>query len=182
MNLITGIIFGWISMYIFLLVMKKIKEKKGVKEKEYSKLPFTTMIRDSIRHIVFEYSIKTKNNDFLLNIDLYGKTVIQLMHRAHFPELCQLESDINFGIAIYIPVVGWEEKKVEKLQNIIDQESEIMKISKIGKLEYNIIDLGTRVRYGGYLLTRIIKEVFEADENEFSSTLFSEGNLPYWRN
>ncbi len=179
MNLIIGILLGWSSMYIIGIIIKNIRQKKGAKIKEYKNLSFTAKLRDTVRHIVFEYDIKRKNNDFLLNINLGGNHVMQLMHRAHFPELCQSESDIDFGLALYIPVDDWSEKKFNKLDDIVNEESEVLKKNKSGRLEYYVIDLGKRVRFSGYFLTRIIKEVFGADENQFSSELFSEGNLPY---
>jgi hypothetical protein len=38
---------------------------------------------------------------------------MQLMHRAHFPELCRSESEIAFGIALYIPVKGWTADRIK---------------------------------------------------------------------
>jgi hypothetical protein len=182
MKIIIGIIIGWLSMYVFLIIAKNLKQKKGAKEKDYSKLPFTTQLRDSIRHIVFEYNIKRKNNDFLLNIILKNDIVMQIMHRSHFPELCQSESDVAFGLALYIPISHWPKDRVAKLNEIVEEESEVAIKNRSGQLEFHVIDLGTRVRFGGYFLHRIIKEVFEGDENNFNSELFSEGNLPYWHN
>jgi hypothetical protein len=179
MQILYGILIGWASLYIFLIIYKDLREKKGIKYKDYNKLPFTTRLRNIVRLVIFEYNIKRKNNDFLYNIKLDENNVIQLMHRAHFPELCVSESDIAFGIAVYIPVKGWDEKSIAKLDNIIDEESEVKRTGKTGDLEYYIIDLGKRARFGGYLLTRIVKEVFTANESQFSTELFSEGNLPY---
>lgn len=182
MNIIYGILIGWVSLYLFLILYKNLKAKRGAKYRKYAKIPFTSTLRNAMRHIIFEYNIKRKNNDFLYNINLNGERVIQLMHRAHFPELCQAESDIAFGIALYIPVKGWSEESKKRLDNIINEETEIKRTGKIGELEYYMIDLGRRVRFGGYLLSRIVKEVFDADESQFSSELFSEGNLPYHLN
>jgi hypothetical protein len=182
MKLIIGIIVGWLSMYIFLLIVKNLKSKKGYKEKDYGNLPFTTKLRDSIRHIVFEYNVKRKNNDFLLNISFKKEIVMQIMHRAHFPELCQSESDVAFGLALYIPISHWSIDRISKLNEIVKEESEVASKNRFGKLEFYVIDLGSRVRFGGYFLSRLIKEVFEGDENDFSSELFSEGHLPYWHN
>ena len=181
-SLLFGILIGWISLYLFLILYKNLKGKRGIKHEEYGKIPFTTRLRNIVRHIIFEYDIKRKNNDFLYNVNLDGKHVMQLMHRAHFPELCRSESDIAFGIALYIPIKGWREDRIMKLDDIINEESEIKRTGKTGELEYYIVDLGKRARFGGYLLTRILKEVFDADESQFSAELFSEGNLPYHLN
>jgi hypothetical protein len=182
MLLVYGIFIGWISLYLFLILYKLLKEKRGIKREQYGNIPFTARLRNIIRHIIFEYNIKRKNNDFLYNIDLDGKRVMQLMHRAHFPELCRSESDLAFGLALYIPVKGWNEERIKKLDNIINEETEIKHTGKTGELEYYIIELGKRARFGGYLLSRIVKEVFEAEESRFSFELFSEGNLPYHLN
>ena len=182
MELIYGILIGWITLYVFGIIVKNIRQKKGVKNKEYRNTRFTTRLRNLVRHIIFEYDIKRKNNDFLLNINLNGSHVMQLMHRTHFPELCESESDLAFGLALYIPLEGLTDEKVKVLDEIMDEESEIIRKGKTGRLEYYIIDLGKRVRYGGYILSRIIKEVFIADESQFSTELFSEGNLPYGLN
>lgn len=104
------------------------------------------------------------------------------MHRSHFPELCQSESDVAFGLALYIPISHWSKERISKLNEFVEEESEVANKKKSGQLEFYVIDLGTRVRFGGYFLSRLIKEVFEEDENSFSSELFSEGNLPYWHN
>ena len=182
MDILIGIVIGWISLYVIGIIVKNLRQKKGVKVKDYNKLPFTTKLKDHVRHIIFEYSIKRKNNDFLFNIDLKGKRIMQLMHRAHFPELCQSESDVNFGLALYIPINEWPKERVLKLDKIVSEESEVLRWNKTGELEYYVIDLGKRVRFGGYFLSRIIKEVFEADESQFSCSLFTEGNLPYQLN
>lgn len=182
MYLILGILIGWVSLYVILILYKNLAEKRGIRHANYGKIPFTSRLRNIVRHIIFEYDIKRKNNDFLYNINLDGKHVMQLMHRAHFPELCRSESDIAFGIALYIPVKGWRAERIKVLDEIISEESEIKRTGKAGNLEYYIIDLGKRARFGGYLLSRIVKEVFEADEARFSTELFSEGSLPYHLN
>ena len=142
-------------------------------------MPFTVRLRGIIRHVIFEYNIKKKNEDFLYNISLDGEKIMQLMHRAHFPELCTSEIDIAFGISLYIPLKGWKKENVIKLQKIISQETESIHKDQLGNLEYYVVDLGKRVRFGGYLLSRIIKEIFDAQESRFSFELFSEGKLPY---
>lgn len=179
MNFIIGLLVGWLTLYLAAITLKYLKQKKGVRSKEYDDLKFTMTLRDTIRHIVFEYDIKRKNNDFLLKIKLNERQIMQLMHRAHFPELCQSETDISFGIALYIPVTGWNADMFSRLERIIDEETEVMSKNKAGRVEYCVVDLGKRVRFSGYFLSRIINEVFVGKENEFSCELFSEGKLPY---
>ena len=182
MELTIGILLGWVSLYIAGVVIKNFRQKKGSKDKSYRNWPLTVKLRDTVRHIIFEYSIKRKNNDFLLNINLNGNHVMQIMHRAHFPELCQSESDIRFGLALYIPLSNLSSDKVKALEVIIEEESEILRGERSDAVAYLVVDLGKRVRFGGYFLARIIKEVFEKEEGSMSLELFSEGNLPYQLN
>ncbi len=179
MNFVIGIILGMIVMYFILGALKLVRAKKGIKYKDYGNLSFTVKLKDSIRHIIYEYSIKRRNHDFLFNIDLNGERIMQIMHRAHFPELCKEESDVFFGLALYVPVKNWSEDQRNQLEQIIEEESEVVKNVSFGKLEYYLVDLGTRVRFSGYLLSRIITEVFKGNEDEFESSLFTEGELPY---
>ena len=44
-------------------------------------------------------------------------------------------------------------------------------------IEYIVIDAGSRVRYTGYLLARLVREIFENDDVNFQ--LYDEGVLPY---
>lgn len=182
LNLLIGFVLGFFSAALFILYRKRERDKRGTKAKDYSGLPIVTRLKDTLRHIVFEYNIKVRNNDFLLNITLKGNTVMQIMHRAHFPELCQDEQDIQFGLALYIPVTELTSNQKLKLSQIIDEELEIIHKSKFGELEYQILDIGKRIRFGGYILSRIINEVYYKDIDDLKLSLFSEGNLPYWRN
>ena len=183
MDLIVGVIIGWVSLYIAGIAIKSIRQKKGLKDKKYKNWPLTVKLKDTVRHIIFEYDIKRNNNDFLLNINLDERQVMQIMHRAHFPELSRSESDIKFGLALYIPTSNLPEYKIKILEAIIEEESETLKGEiHSGTVNYFVIDLGKRVRYGGYLLARVIKEVFEKEEGNMSLELFSEGNLPYHLN
>lgn len=167
------------TLYLTAIVIRSLKQKKGARAKEYDGLDFTTKLKDTVRHIIFEYNIREKNSDFLLNVRLNNLVVMQLMHRAHFPELNQTEEDIGFGMALYIPAINLKEGQIDKIREIVDEEVETLKETKDGPVDYFLIDLGTRVRFGGYFLSRIIREVFGGSENQFSSELFSEGKLPY---
>lgn len=73
-------------------------------------------------------------------------------------------------------------KQIESLSFVLEEESEIINnIDKNSRL-YFIVDLGSRIRFSGYLLIRIIKEVFIEEEKNMSLKLFSEGELPYHLN
>jgi len=182
MEFILGAIFGFVCFFFVRYLKKQIHEKKGVKSKEYKNMPFKEKLRDTIRHIVFEYNIKRKNNDFLLNIYFDGIQLMQIMHRSHFPELCKSEHDVSFGLALYIPTKSMSINQIESLKLLLHEESEIIKHVDGGEISYFIVDLGNRIRFGGYLLTRIIKEVFNEQESKMSLKLFSEGELPYQLN
>jgi hypothetical protein len=177
-NFIIGFLSGALTLFLLSFVFKRKRERRGKYEKEYQSRYFTTKLKDTIRHIVFEYSIKRSNNDFLLNIYFKGKRSMQIMHRAHFPELCSSEKDIEFGLAVYIPTEHLTNEQVFKLESILIDESEKFDKSR-RPVPYYVLDLGRRIRYGGYIVSRIVKELFNPDENEISFELFSEGSLPY---
>jgi hypothetical protein len=45
---------------------------------------------------------------------------MQIMRRAHFPELCSSEKDIEFGLAVYMPTESLTEQKVLLLEKNTD--------------------------------------------------------------
>jgi hypothetical protein len=176
-----GFVVGALAIYGLSAIYKYSKRKKGLRESVYRSQFFTTKLKDSIRHIVFEYSIKRSNNDFLFNILIRGKRYIQITHRAHFSELYKAEKDVEFGLAVYVPTRDLNAEQIKKLESILSQESETFATSN-DPVPYYVLDLGKRVRYGGYLLTRIIKEIFNPAEEEVTFQLYSEGALPYLLN
>ena len=178
-NFITGFLSGAFTLFLLSFLFKKNRERKSKYEREYQSNFFTTKIRDTIRRIIFEYSIKRINNDFLLNIKFKGETRVQIMHRAHFPELCASEGDVEFGLAVYIPTEWLTHEQVFKLESILIAESEKFDKSR-RPVPYYVLDLGRRVRYGGLLVSRIVKELFNPDDSDISLELFSEGTLPYF--
>lgn len=182
MDFLLGVFVGVMLVVLLIIFRRFLKEKRGVKSSEYSGKKMLTKLKDTLRHIVFEYNIKRKNNDFLLNVQYDSTKILQLMHRSHFPELCENEKDIGFGIALYIPVNELTESQLTTLDSIIEEETEVRKRNSVGKLEYYLIDLGERVRFGGYLMTRIVNEVYGGIDEKLNMELFSEGNIPYWYN
>jgi len=135
-------------LFLLSFVFKKHREKTGKDERAYQANFFTTKIRDTIRRIIFEYSIKRINNDFLLNIKFMGETKMQIMHRAHFPELCTSEEDIEFGLAVYIPTEWLTNEQASKLESVLMEGPERFDKSR-QPVAYYVLDLGRRVRHGG---------------------------------
>lgn len=180
MNFILGLITGLTIFYLFFIYRSyKSRQKKRLRLNEYRRSPVLRKLIDTLRHIVFEYGVKRKNNDFTLNVSLNGKIRFQIMHRAHFPDLAKSESDIDFGLALYIPVNKLSTTQRNGLEKIFKEESEIYYYEEI-PFDYHIVDFGKRVRFGGYLVTRILKEVFFVDESDkVDFELFTEGELPY---
>ena len=119
MNFIIGFLAGAVTLFLLSVLFKKNRERRGKYQREYQSKYFTTKIKDTLRHLVFEYSIKRSNNDFLLNINFKGKRSMQIMHRAHFPELCASEKDIEFGLAVYVPTEHLTDDQVFKLESIL---------------------------------------------------------------
>ncbi|MBL7872908.1 MAG: hypothetical protein JNM78_14930 [Cyclobacteriaceae bacterium] len=98
------------------------------------------------------------------------------MHRSHFPEVIKNIKDANFGLAIYIPIKPLTSDQKNTLLQVLKDESENFNMAEY-PIEYFIIDAGTRVRYSGYLIARVITEVFKKDDVDLE--LYNEGILPY---
>ena len=60
--------------------------------------------------------------------------------------------------------------------NILKEELEEFTIEDYPR-DYFVIDMGTKVKYGGYLIAKIVKEVFKADDVDLE--LHDAGFLPY---
>lgn len=73
---VLGIVVGWLTLYLTAIVIRSLKQKKGARAKEYDGLDFTTKLKDTVRHIIFEYNIRKKNSDFLLNVRLNNLVVM----------------------------------------------------------------------------------------------------------
>jgi len=106
---------------------------------------------------------------------------MQVMHRAHFPYLSKDSENIAFGLALYIPVSKLSDIQRQCLEKILLDESDNY-VQEKEPIDYHVIDLGKGIKHGGYLISRILKEVLEYDleESNFSMELFSEGKLPYF--
>jgi hypothetical protein len=185
MNTVIGyvIVFlgGILFSYVTFVVIKIFKAKSGIRYDDYKKLPLLIRLKDTLRHIIYEYSIKRNNEDFLLNISHKGARVMQVMHRSHFPYLAKNSEKISFGLALYIPVTKLTDSQKQLLERILIEESDNYQ-KENQPFDYHVIDLGKGLKHGGYLITRILKEVFkyDLDEANFSMELFSEGKLPYF--
>jgi len=101
---------------------------------------------------------------------------MQVMHRSHFPEIAVNASDLKFGLAIYIPIKPLNSTQRNVLIKVLKEESENFEAAE-HPIEYFVIDAGSRVRFTGYLMARIIKEVFKLEDVDVE--LFDEGVLPY---
>lgn len=176
MNLIFAFILGFLSAFLLRLIVIKNRDKKGTNEIKYKPLRLTSKIKIIIREIIFKFSIQKFNRDFLLNIKSNGNTIIQVMHRSHFPEVIKNIKDVKFGLAIYIPIKPLSPDQKNTLLQVLKDESEDFNMAEY-PIEYFIIDAGTRVRYTGYMITRIVMEVFKKDDVDLE--LYDEGTLPY---
>lgn len=176
----SGILVGIIIFYLFLIYRNyKRRQKKGKRFQEYRNAPTSRKLTDTLRHIVFEYNIKRKNNHFSLNVYVEGELRLQVLHRCHFPDLCKSEEDVDFGLALYIPIKRLNQSQKDQLLTIFKEESEVFYYEEV-PFDYYVVDIGKLIRYGGYLINRILKEVYHnADVQSLSFELFSEGKLPY---
>lgn len=167
---------GFSFAFFLRSIVIQRREKKGKLAVEYTKMPLTCKMKSMVREIIFRYSIQRFNRDFLMNIKLNENTIMQVMHRAHFPEVCLNMADIKFGLAIYIPTKPLTFKQKEKLRLVLEEDSEQFNNSEY-PVGYVVIDAGSRVRFTDYLLARLVKEVFTADD--VTLELYDDGILPY---
>ena len=137
-------------------------------------------IKDCLRNIVYDYNFVRQNEDFSLNILYKNVKIMKVLHRAHFADLLNSRWDIDFGLALYVPVTNLSVSQQERLRKIVDDESEVFQ-REMRPINYYAIDLGKGIKHGGYIITRIMNEVFEFSMNkdDFSFELFSDGNIPY---
>lgn len=180
-NLIVGILLGIVLSYPLLILRNFLKQKRGLKYSDYKRLPLLIQINDTLRHIIYEYGIKKENHDFLLNIFYQKKIIMQVMHRAHFPYLNKKKDDISFGLALYIPISKLSELQKTEIEQILSKEP-VTALHETQPFDYHVVDLGKGIKQGGYLISRIVKEVFkfELSKDDFGFELFSEGELPYF--
>lgn len=167
---------GFLFAFLLRLIVINRREKKGLYEIKYKPIGLSSKMKVLLRELIFKFSIKKFNRDFLLNINSDGKCIIQIMHRSHFPEFCKDLSDVKFGLAIYIPTKPLTSEQKVKLMQVLKEESEEFNKTDY-PVEYFVIDAGSRARYTGYLIARVIKEVF--NKEDVSYELFDEGTLPY---
>ena len=180
-NFIIGIFMGIGFSYPIFILINYLRQKKGIKYDDYKKLPLLVKINDTLRSIIYEYGIKKDNHDFLLNIFHKGKVIMQVMHRAHFPYLSRKNNEISFGLALYISASELTELQKAELERILTKES-VNSQQETQPFDYFVVDLGKGIKQGGYLISRILKEVFEFELNkeDFNFELFNEGELPYF--
>jgi hypothetical protein len=181
MDFIIGFVLGAFLCYALLVLNRYLKQKTGLKYDDYKRLPFLIKMQDTLRHIVYEFGIKRNNFDFLLNITNKDKVILQAMHRAHFPFLIGEKNERNFGIALYIPTAKLTDFQKQKIKKILNEELENYQREE-EPFDYFVIDIGKSIRYGGYLVSRLLKEVFnfELEKDDFDFRLFDEGALPYF--
>ncbi|AYB33475.1 hypothetical protein [Chryseolinea soli] len=175
-KLILGFITGILFAAVVRLLVINIREKRGLHEAKFRPKRLSSKARYVLRKVVFDFSIKKFNRDFVVNIKIKESIVMQLIHRAHFPELNIEESDIAFGIAIYIPLKPLSMAQRQKLERLLNEE-----VGKFVTVEqpfaYFLVDIRIAARFGGYLLARILKEIFRSEDADFE--LADEGSLPY---
>lgn len=176
MDILIGFLLGLLVFVSVRLFLINLREKRGMHAVRYSHLPLRSKMMNIIRRVIFNFSIEKFNSDFLLDLKVDGTHLMQIMHRAHFPEVCKNISDVKFGLAIYIPTKPLTPEQKLKLQQLLKEESEDF-ITHSYPVEYFVIDAGSRVRFTGYLIARIVAEVFQKEDIEWE--LYDEGTLPY---
>ena len=175
--IVIGFIAGWVARIIYKYYRNVGKLNRSKLAAQGYKPTCFEVVKDVLRNIVLRYN--NDNSDFLVNISISQSTVIQLLHRSHFPELMEQNNDVSFGIAVYIPLRGLSKIQKEKLEIILKDHAETSTFSEI-PFSYYVLDIGKKIRYGGELLGLIMKEVFGVvEEDQINIELYDEGKLPY---
>jgi hypothetical protein len=174
--IIASFLMGFVFAFLVRLIVINRRERKGLYEVKYKPLSLSSKMKGILRELIFKFSIQKFNRDFLLNVKSGEKYLIQLLHRSHFPEILENISDVKFGIAIYIPSKPLSPNQKLALIKILREEAEDFKDAEY-PVGYFVIDAGSRVRFTGYLLARIITEVFGKADVDLE--LYDEGILPY---
>ena len=173
--LVFGFVIGWILSRAVL--NKKLDkryniswEKKGVTFKR---------LQETIRRLAYEFIVKRKEHDFILNVLVDNNLKLQVLHRSHFVEFSDFAQDIDFGMVIYLPYTQINQTQKNAIFKIINSEEPLSSIPNQNQ-DYVAISTGRRVRTTSYLISRIIKEAFRVeDEYRVSYELLDEGILPY---
>jgi hypothetical protein len=180
--LLVGAFLGWLYGKIS---GSKLKEnsynKKGIYYRNYPKGELIKRLQDMLRHVIVRFRFDSMNSSFLVNLKIDNQTVCQLLHRSHFVELIENENDNRFGVAIYISLEYFDDKKRESLFSLLEKES--VKSSDTDssyKYSYVVIDGGLRVRYISYIISKILENIFDVINGEkMSFEIYDEGRLPY---
>ena len=175
--LFIGFVIGWFSriVYKYFKNIGRLNKQKlyqrGYKPTSYE------IIKDILRNIVIRFH--KENFDFFMNLNVRGETVIQVLHRSHFPEITGASENIDFGIAIYIPLNDLSGKQRDSLEQILKEHAVTNSFSEV-PFSYYVLDIGKKIRYGGELLCLILKEIFDVQSNDVIDVeLFDGGKLPY---
>lgn len=174
-----GVLIGFGAFFVRGYFLNRKAERLDTAHPHFLKSGTFNRLKDCVRHVVVEYSIRRKNHDFLLNVKSGDTIIFQLTHRSHYPELIPNTDDLSFGMALNLPLGNLTGKQKEKIIKIMKEESDLFFYEEV-PFEYYVVDFGKRVKYTGYFLTRLLSEVFDInnpDNIEFE--LFSEGPLPY---
>src|SRR5690606_24441406 len=143
-----GIIIGWLAYkqgnrQYFLLGL----DDPGLHKKNWVQMK----IGSSLRRIVFENNGRQKNYSFLCDFKKDEAIILQLTHRAYFPELCKSYKDRDFGIALYIKADWIPQRNLPTFKNILHEEA--INVDKfIENPEYYVLNIGTNIRFGVYLI------------------------------
>ena len=175
-TLIIGFAVGVLFTIGVRFLMLSSKDKRGRDHLKYNPVPLNSKMKIVIRKIIVDFSIRRFNRDFLLNVNLKGQTIMQLLHRAHFYEIITDLADVKFGVAIYVPLSPLTDVQRRCLFKILKEELKPFKDEEYDR-DYFVIDAGTMVKYPGYLITKIITEVYNVDDVDLE--LHDEGFLPY---
>ena len=172
--LLIGFTLGWISRIVFKYYKNIGKLDRSKLDRNYVPDTFYD-IKSCIRSVVLKS--RPENLDFMLNFSVDQETLLQVLHRVHYPELSRYEDDLSYGLAIYIPVSDLntvQKKELDRLLNLHANSS-----IEDSNHDYYVIDGGERIKYVGELITLILKKVFTVREDDLKTEVFIGDRTPY---
>ena len=161
---------------------KKIEKNKLSLERilasnKYKKGSGNIELSNALRALVYRY--KATSDDFMLNISMNNNIIIQILHRAHFPDVLNSEDDNRFGMVFYSPVSN--EKRLSLLEDLLKSESIKYYVNTTNKSLFFELGDSYFTGFANYIITKILYEVFD-DGKSVNFQLGYVGKLPYVQN
>lgn len=108
-------------------------------------------------------------------MNVKGKLVLQVLHRANFPKFCKSVEDIEFGFVVYFPTGDLQDYQIIELKAIVNEIGDIKRYGEASS-DYFLVDCRTFVNVTSYYVDSIIKKIFKVEsESQVFLDLIDQG-------